>query len=317
MIKYDDMDYRYLFGECGFTDLPNGNSGIVHCPKHADVHPSMSITINKGLFNCFSCGYHGNIAKEYKNQYGHWYNPAEKISASELSAYFKARQNIKVVKEVPKGFTMTPNPYNSPAYKSWLEYRGISEEVAKEAGTFYGGVTINYVDDYGEAKSYCVMDRVMFPIYDKDKKIVNLEMRFPFSGKESEKFKATVKKVLYPKRSSTNLLYEEYKLDKTKKLYILEGLMDCLAFRSLTGIKNSTTIFGAMITKHQKELLNEYPELCYVYNNDEAGLASVETVKKFYTGKLTLLKPADNYDDVGEMAIAKFTGVEEWLKSER
>ena len=55
----------------------------------------------------------------------------------------------------------------------------------------------------------------------------------------------------------------------------------------------------------------------YVYNNDEAGLASVETVKKFYTGKLTLLKPAGNYDDVGEMAIAKFKRVEEWLKSER
>ena len=315
MERYNEMDFRAMFEAYGF-ELPNGNSGLVMCNQGAHENKTMSVTVNKGIFNCFSCGYHGSIAKVYKEMFHKWYGRPESLSADELNSYFKARQNIKVVKEVPKEFKMTPIPYESPSYTNWLAYRGISKDVADKAGAFYGGCKIQYIDDYGENKEYKVMDRVMFPIYNKDKKLVSLEMRFPFNGTESQRFKDNVKKVLYPKRSSTNLLYEEYDLNRATKLYLLEGMMDCLAFRSMTGKANTTTCFGALITNHQKELLNEFPELCYVFNNDEAGLASLESVRQFYKGKLTILKPAGNFNDVGEMAIAKFTEVEEWLKTE-
>ena len=315
---YTGMDYREMFLDCGFNPPTKGNK-LCRCPMHEDAHPSMSIDVNRGLFHCFSCGYSGRIDKVYYEKFGHAYGKKTSYNANELRELFSRKQRyVKAPTPAKKQyFTASIVKYNSPIFTQWLEFRGIKKSVADAAGAFYGCATIEWTDEDGTKKSYKVNDRVMFPIYDKDHKMCSLEMRFPFFGNENKRFKESVKKVLYPKCSSVNLLYEQDKLDKTKKLYLLEGLMDCLSFRSLTGIKNSTTIFGAMITDHQKELLNEFPEICYVYNNDPAGLNSLESMKKFYKGKLTELKPAGDCDDVGDMAKAKFTGVKEWLTQER
>lgn len=317
MLLYTEVDFREMFLECGFTHLPTGNSGLCKCPLHADNHPSMSITINRGLFNCFSCGYKGRIDKEYFLKFGHKYNPDNNVSIKDLRNYINSKQIVDTIKEYKKGFTINAERILSSTFENWLNYRGISKQVALDAKAFYGNVEIKYTDDYGKEKIYYVNNRVMFPIYNSDKKLVNLEMRYPFNGKESKAFKEKTPKVLYPKRSTTNLLYEEYNLNKSEKLYLTEGLMDCLSFRSLTNIKNSTTIFGANITNHQKDLLNKFPEICYVYNNDKAGLESVDSLKKSYRGKLTLLKPYGEFDDVGEMTMNKFKEVENWLKKEQ
>lgn len=309
---YSIEDYREMFIDCGF-DVPKGLRGNRSCPKHTDKHPSMSIDVSRGLFHCYSCGYSGRIDNVYKEMFGHQYGKKVNYSEAELRALFSRRERPQKVQTRSQLFKAEIQRYDDPIYKKWLNYRGIKPSVADSAGAFYGAVTIHWVNDEGENKTYTVHDRVMFPIYDENHKMCSIEMRFPLFGSEPQRFISACRKVLYPKCSTVNLLYEQDKLDKTKRLYILEGLMDCLAFRSLTGIKNSTSIFGALFTEKQKALLQEFPEICYVYNNDVAGLNSVESMKQFYKGKLLLLKPAGDYDDVGDMAKAKFTGVEEWM----
>lgn len=312
---YSESDYTQMFLELGF-DVPKGSKGMVSCPKHTDKHPSMSINLTSGLFNCFSCQYHGRIDKEYFKIFGKKFEKKTDFSANELRNVFKYREKPKILSTKKEYFKATYTVYKNNILKKWLDYRGIKPEVADISKVFYGEVNIQYTDDYGKEKSYTVHDRVVFPIYDKDNKLCSLEMRFPFFGTESSAFKDTVKKVLYPKNSTVNILYEQSKLDKSKKLYVMEGLMDCLAFRSLTGIKNSTSIFGAQLTTYQKELLNEFPEICYVYNNDTAGINSLNSMKQAYKGKFTELKPANNFDDVGEMAMNNFKDVDKWLKTE-
>ena len=313
-MTYTEAEYKEMFLDCGF-DLPKGSKGMVRCTQHEDKHPSMHIDTTKGLYHCFSCGYGGRIDKKYYEEYGHSYGKKTSYNEDELKRLFFRRERPIQVQTKPQLFQASIQKYTSPVYKEWLNYRGIKPSVVDKAGAFYGSATISYVDDDGKKKEYTVRDRVMFPIYDEHHKMCSIEMRFPFLGTESERFKKTVKKVLYPKCSSVNLLYESYNLDKTQTLYLLEGLMDCLAFRSLTGIMNSTSIFGAMFTNKQKELVNEFPRVCYVYNNDVAGLNSLESLKSFYKGQLTELKPAGDFDDVGEMAIAKFDEVDKWLKT--
>ncbi len=314
---YSEADYTQMFVELGFNLPRRGYKGMVSCPLHKDTNPSMSINLQTGLFNCFSCGYHGRIDKEYFKQTGRYFNNKSEYNSVELKKMFRTYVQPRVLSTKKNFFKATCEKYETGVLKDWLKYRGIKPSVADTAGVFYGAVTITYLDEEScKEKSYTVHDRIMFPVYDSDKKLCSMEMRFPFFGTENKKFKESVKKVLYPKCSTVNLLYEQYKLNKTKKLYVLEGLMDCLAFRSLTGIENSTSIFGANITEHQKELLNQFPEVCYVYNNDVAGLKSLESMRKSYKGKFTELKPAGDFDDVGDMAKAKFTGVSEWLKTE-
>ena len=42
---------------------PSGRDYLVRClsPDHEDKHPSMRIDNITGIFNCFSCGFKGNI----------------------------------------------------------------------------------------------------------------------------------------------------------------------------------------------------------------------------------------------------------------
>lgn len=322
MKNYSPDEYRDMFIQCGFN-VPNGDSGIVRCTnlgahKHGDRHPSMSVTISKGIFNCYACSYSGSIAKVYRETFNKSYEPETYVNGNDLIKLLYKKPKV-VTEDTPKGFTAVWENYKSPKADNWLQYRGISDAVANKAGVRYGGVRITYIDDEGEKKTYSVMDRYNFPIYGEDRTLKSIEMRYPLTGIESESFRKTIKKCLYPKRSSVNFLYESYELDTNKKLYVLEGLMDCLAFRSLTGIsQNVTSIFGAAITKHQMQELNKFKQICYVYNNDEAGLASVKFLKSNYKGELTLLKPLGNYDDVGEMAIAKVGkgDIEKWLTTE-
>lgn len=313
---YDETDYISMFSELGFN-LPKGHKGIVSCPCHTDRSPSMSINLTNGLFNCFSCGFHGRVDKLYREKTGQSYNKKSEYSIKELRSIFKTREKPRVISTKKSYFKATFETYSSGVLRDWLKYRGIKESVADTAKVFYGSVNISYKDDEGQEKTYTVHDRIVFPIYDDKHQLCSLEMRFPFFGTESKAFKDSVRKVLYPKNSSVNLLYDQENLNKREKLYVTEGLMDCLAFRSLTGIRNSTSIFGAQLTEHQKELLNEFPEVCYVYNNDPAGLKSLQSLKQSYKGKFTELKPAGNFDDVGEMTMNGFKGVEEWLKTER
>lgn len=316
MNYYDEADYISMFTELGFN-LPRGHKGLVSCHLHTDKSPSMSIDLREGLFNCFSCGLHGRIDKYYRETTGQSFAKKTTYSANELKNLFKARAKPKVISTEKSLFKATFDVYKgTQTLREWLQYRGVDENVADAAKVFYGSVNITYKNDEGQEKTYTVHDRVVFPIYDEKHQLCSLEMRFPFLGKESKAFKDSVRKVLYPKSSTVDLLYDQEKLNKSKKLYVTEGLMDCLAFRTLTGIKNSTSIFGAQLTAHQKELLNEFPEVCYVYNNDTAGLKSLQSMKESYKGKFSELKPAGDYDDVGEMTMNKFKGVDEWLKTE-
>ena len=315
-MNYSEYDFRDMFETLGF-DIPRRSKGIVRCPEHIDKHPSMSIDVSRGLFHCFSCGYSGYIPNVYFETYGKSYKKQTEFSTLGLSQFFATKDRPRVLNTKKQLFKASVQKMDDPVLKKWLKFRGIDLKVADSAGVFYGSVNITYLDDEIEKeKTYTVHDRVMFPVYNEKKEMCSIEMRFPFFGTESDYFKKSVPKVLYPKCSTVNLLYEQYKLDKTKKLYILEGLMDCLAFRSLTNLTNTTSIFGAMFTEHQKDLLKEFPEICYVYNNDAAGRDSVEIFKEFYKGKITVLKPWGNFDDVGDMAKAGFKEVSEWLKTE-
>ena len=316
-MQYDEFDYRAMFAELGFDTRSNQPNPMTRCPYHKDQTPSMSINFLKGLYNCFSCGRSGNIATLYRKEKGHFYQPTAQDTTKRNFSINLPKLNLSSFEDLKKiTFKALLYPYlDKNIMYSWLTYRGIKPEVATDARVQYGLVKITYKDEFGRDKSYDVPDRISFPIFNEKGELSSLEMRYPFFAGNKDK---TIRKCLYPKGSCTNMLYDESRLNVNKKLYVLEGLMDCLAFRSLTGIKNSTSIFGAAVTGKQLRKLERFPEICYVYNNDKAGLASVRKVAESLQNPIfTTLAPTGTYDDVGEMAIAKFTGVEEWLKTEK
>ena len=53
--------------------IPKGGDCLVSCinPEHADRNPSMRIDRITGIFQCFSCGYKGNIFTHFGEKANH------------------------------------------------------------------------------------------------------------------------------------------------------------------------------------------------------------------------------------------------------
>ena len=52
-----------------FITFPKGINKVnsmALCPFHDDHHPSLSVNINNGLFNCFACGAKGGLIAFYQ-----------------------------------------------------------------------------------------------------------------------------------------------------------------------------------------------------------------------------------------------------------
>lgn len=324
------MDYKNesidILNSIGWP-VPKRDNGMVSCPMHTDKTPSMSINLNKALYHCFSCGAHGSLFSKYKEVFGKSYklNQGKVISNSLMIFKSKTREEIEeelLESPVPK-FTMTQHPETCMVFFEWLKYRGISLDVAGKAGLTYGSADIHAKDGDNDI-SYTISSRVMIPIVERGH-LISVEFRYPFLKSSPKTYKngTPIKKCLYPKGSSTNTLYLIDHLDKNTDLYVLEGIMDCLAFRSLTGIKNSTALMGASITKRQMLLLTKFcRKVIYVYNNDEAGVNSLKLMKSGFEGKFSMklysLKPLEKCDDVGEMAQRediKRKDIDAWLKT--
>jgi DNA primase len=54
-----------------YVDLQRkGNNYVGLCPFHSDSNPSMSVSPNKKIFKCFSCGAGGNVISFVQNHEG-------------------------------------------------------------------------------------------------------------------------------------------------------------------------------------------------------------------------------------------------------
>jgi DNA primase len=69
-----------------YVDLERkGNNFVGLCPFHSDSHPSMSVSPNKKIFKCFSCGAGGNVITFVQNHEGITFIDAVKKLADKYS----------------------------------------------------------------------------------------------------------------------------------------------------------------------------------------------------------------------------------------
>ena len=85
--------------------------------------------------------------------------------------------------------------------------------------------------------------------------------------------------------------------------------LDLAVLRTSSVFKNSTSIFGANITRRQIELFKRFPKIVYIPDSDAAGEKTVEKLKAARLGKTYILripKKINNIDvkDVGDLTKA-------------
>lgn len=258
----------------GSLDHPSTNIAV-HCPFHKDNSPSLYIHSKEGVFRCFSCKRQGNIETLFRELTGSDLYETLDISKTDFADFAtrpSAPPNLdELDKDVFINLSGTILPFvSSPAVMRYLRTRGISSATAASMG-------FRYAEDAYINKTH-FKERLLIPIYEAGK-LISVEGR--------DITKTAPIKVLYPKGSSVNTLFQLDKLDRHKPLYAVEGLIDLALLRPYKELENSTSIFGAALTPRQIHLLRKFDEVIYIPDNDRAG---DDTVKTFRDNKMLNVK---------------------------
>lgn len=280
---------------------PNTQEILVSCPFHKDNHPSMSISLEKGVYHCFSCGRSGSIESLFKDLTGSSLyatlgistdtDPFSFYAYNVTNTHFFEPESSKL-KTVYLNFDDSKfvDAYENNLCAEYLKQRGISEEIAISFGMKYcENVYINNTKFYR---------RLLIPVREEGH-LISIEGRRIFPEDPDPK-------VLYPKNCTVNTLFDIDNLDKNETLYACEGLMDLAVLRSSEIFKNSTSIFGAMVTKRQLALLKEFKKVVYIFDLDEAGERTVQILKEAELGNVFTLKLPDiiqnqKIKDIGDL----------------
>lgn len=271
------------------------------CPFHDDHSPSMSISVSKQIYKCFSCNAAGNVFTFVENYENVSFIEAVKIVADKIGYNIKGELSFTPVNKYQKEYdlmNLTAKYFqNNLATKDGLlakEYlleRGINDEVIKE---FKIGLSkddptslvnfllkknydIKMLEELGlvnisQNNYYDVFTRrITFPLCDPKGNIVGFSSRI-YRGEEAAKYINTKETYLYKK--GNNLFNYHLAKDEAKKtgsLIIVEGQMDAIRVY-ISGLKNVVALMGTALTKEQVDLIKKLRcKVILCLDSDNAG----------------------------------------------
>ena len=268
------------------------------CPFHDDNNPSMSVSRDKQIYKCFSCGAAGNVFNFIMN-YDH-------MDFRDALVYLGNRCGVDV-KGVRKSSSNTKftkmyeaydislkyfvNNLNSGAGKKAREYlknRKIDDKLIKKYEIGLSLANSNDLTNLLTKKSYDISmineiglsndkhdvynDRIMFPLHDTYGKCVGFSGRIYDSSSDS-KYVNTKESPIF-KKGEMLYNYHRVKEECRKKNYVIvmEGFMDVIRAGSVD-INNCVALMGTSMTKEQLNLIKRLSSnIILCLDGDDAGV---------------------------------------------
>jgi len=276
------------------------------CPFHSEKTSSFIVSQGKQIFHCFGCGAGGNVyqfimqienipfpdavlylAKRYgisiPEQKGKGINSSQKsiiYSVNELASDFfrkhllespqgrTAREYLKkrgINDDTADVFKIGYAPSLREGIRQFLKKNGISVETQKLAGLIKekddGG---GYIDKF--------RDRIIFPIFDTEGRIVAFGGRILNDREERPKYLNSPETPVYKK---SDILYglnlSKEQIRKSKEAFLVEGYFDLItAYQN--GVKNIIATSGTALTENHAGVLKRYTDnITLLFDGDEAG----------------------------------------------
>ena len=288
---------KYMGLKCKGIPGPDTKEVMVSCPLHgSDKNPSMGINLEKGVYNCFACGASGSIESLFYKVTGSSLRRTLNIADDPFSRFASPISRPRDEDDYKlKPVYVNYNARDFLEIKSsrecieYIQRRGINVSTAIKAGC-------KYVEET-RINGTLFKKRLIIPVRENNK-LISFEGR-DVTGEQ-------IPKVLYPRNCSVNTLYEIDNLDKTQPLFAVEGLMDLFVLRASRCFKNSTSIFGANLTKRQLKLMSEFPSIVYIPDSDAAGEKTVDILKSSGLSNVNVLRLPHqlfgaNIKDVGDI----------------
>ena len=273
-----------------------GKNYIGVCPFHDDHSPSMSVSPEKQIFTCFSCGATGNVFT--------FVSDFEKISFSDAVRLLGEKAGISIGNNTYIGnskrdeyfdiYDSANKFYQNSLFTNlgknaiqYLKNRNIDRDTIKKFGI---GLSVQKLSltDYLKNKNYSIdklidvgltndngndifINRIMFPIYDLagnpvafSGRIYNTKDTSKYiNTKETDKFKKG--KILY------NYHIAKEHLKKNDSVIIMEGQMDVIR-ASTIGVNNCIATMGTALTRDHKSIIkNMTNNIVLCFDGDSAG----------------------------------------------
>lgn len=259
------------------------------CPFHNDTNPSMSVSREKQIYKCFSCGASGNIFTFIRDY--------EHVDMKDVLNILAPRagvvlENTNIERKVTKYdkyyeiynlankfYQNNINTKDGLVAKEYLKSRQITDEVIKE---FEIGLSLDSMDTLTKLlikKGYDVLtldkiglssnnhdlfiNRIMVPIQDMNGKTVAFSGRV-YNKKSDHKYVNTKETDVFKKGT---ILYNYHRSKeiarRSKYVIVMEGYMDVFRAASV-GIKNVVAIMGTALTNEQTSLLKKLSSNVYL-----------------------------------------------------
>ena len=309
---------------------PHGKNYFGICPFHDDNNPSMSVSPEKGIYKCFSCGATGSVFKFVQDFEKISFKEAVKKIASKAGievdiGHIKKNKTFPKLHEIYdlslKFYTNNINTKEGKEAKNYLKERQIDDNIIKEfeiglslKNNLSEILTKKYKEEdiektglsYKSNNSFIDLyhNRIMFPLYDLEGNVVAYSGRKyhknDLDNKEIPKYINTRETDIFKKG---NLIYNYHRAKniarQKNEIIIMEGFMDVIRAHSV-GIKNVVATMGTAVTSTQANLIKKMAkEVILCFDGDEAGkkasLACGEELLKLGTSP-KVIRLEDNLD---------------------
>lgn len=321
-----------------------GKNYVCNCPFHDDHDPSLTISQDKQIFKCFACGAGGNVfsfvsrfenisfvesvievAKISQIEIGdiEGYQPVEN---AQLSPYYKVNQSFieythymllsgahphildylhqrQINDELIKKFEIGYNPKEDALYH-YLKAKKFSDEEM---------VNANLVRLTSQGIHDVFTHRITIPIHDRFGHPIGFTARRVEETDEA-KYINTTETACYVKG---NIVFNYHRAEavcrKTKRVLLVEGAMDVLAFNKV-GIEDVVATLGTACTKEQLRLLKSlHVKVDICYDGDDAGINAIYKFGKMASASGLHFEVVDNRSGLDPDEIIEKFGKDELI----
>ena len=265
------------------------------CPFHDDHSPSMSVSKEKQIYTCFSCGATGNVFTFVENYDHIGFYDAVRLLGNSIgynlgTAKVSKNKNEELYKIYDYACKFYQNNLNTALGKNandYLENRQIDKDTIKKFKIGLSlqnksltdfllskNISLQKLVDLGisnELGKDLFINRIMFPLYDLEGNIVAFSGRI-YNTKDSSKYINTKETAIFKKG---NILYNYHNakelLKKNDSIIVMEGFMDVIRANTV-GITNCIATMGTALTKQNATLLKKMANnIILCFDGDKAG----------------------------------------------
>ncbi len=280
-----------------------GKNYVALCPFHSDHSPSLIISPEKQIFNCFTCRTGGNVFSfimKYENvSFVEALNIVAKKIGYNLKNYNyetntdnKYSKDYEIYDYAMKYYLNNINTIDGTKAREYLLKRGITEDIIKEFKLGYAGESKDTFFKLASKKKWDVdtlnklglinkvneniydtfINRIVIPIENLKGEVVGFTGRI-FNGENNTAKYLNTKETEIFKKSSLLFNYHNAKnyIRDNKCAIVVEGNMDAIKM-SAKGFKNVIALMGVALSNEQIDILKRLRvPIILMLDNDSAG----------------------------------------------